>query len=257
MDFRRLFYFAAAGRPTAAGLSTPAARERLIKSSGAQRRVSNAMESSGDYRIELRRAQPQDLPALTNLLTQCFHSAQRPAFWFESILRFSIQEDLRQRLQYPGAKQACWVAVCLPQAPERSGPERLVGTVELGMQSSFALSWPLSLEAWLAPSHQFLYISNLAVDPGYRRRGIAQKLLQRCEETARGWNQRRLYLHVLESNQAARRLYSLAGFRFERPDPSLESMLLNRDRRQLWRKSLSYPGAPLPKRPESKRPEET
>lgn len=188
--------------------------------------------------IELRRAQLGDLPALTDLLTNSFYGSNHQPFWLQAILRFSIQADLRQRIQHSPKNHACWVAIHRPNAPESQSPSQLVGTIELSLRSPLTLGWPLNIETWLAPNRTFPYISNLAVASRFRRQGIAQKLLQRCEQTAITWKQPELYLHVLETNQAARNLYNLAGFGFERVDPSLESMLFNRDHRQLWRKPL-------------------
>lgn len=194
--------------------------------------------TAATYDLELRRANMGDLPALTELLTRSFHGSSLQPFWLQAILRFSIQEDLRQRLQNAPKHHTCWVAIHRPKDLESNDPSQLVGTVEIGLRSPLTLGWPLNIDAWLAPNRTFLYISNLAVASRFRRQGIAQKLLQRCEQTAVTWQQPELYLHVLENNQAARNLYNLAGFGFERVDPSLESILFNRDRRQLWRKPL-------------------
>ena len=188
--------------------------------------------------LELRRAKLGDLQALTDLLTRSFHASNQP-FWLQAILRFSIQEDLRQRLQNSPSSHACWVAIHRSTGDDSNESGHLVGTIEMGMRSPLTLGWPLNIETWLSPNHTFLYISNLAVASSFRRKGIAKQLLQRCEKTAITWEQPDLYLHVLENNQAARNLYDLAGFGFERVDPSLESILFNRDRRQLWRKQLS------------------
>lgn len=224
MDFQRFFAPSTQSKATAAP-ATDAAK-------------SSASIADPDHDLELRRAKLGDLPALTDLLTSSFHSASQQPFWLQAILRFSIQEDLRQRLNHSAKNQTCWVAIHRPRNPDSQEPAQLVGTVELGLRSPLTLGWPLTIDAWLNPNRSLLYISNLAVAANFRRRGIAQQLLQRCEKTAQTWQQSELYLHVLENNQAARNLYNLAGFGFERVDPSLESILFNRDRRQLWRKAL-------------------
>ena len=53
------------------------------------------------------------------------------------------------------------------------------------------------------------YVSNLAVLPAYRQRGLASKLLAACEWIAGSeWQQDALYLHLNMHNSAAVRLYS-------------------------------------------------
>jgi ribosomal-protein-alanine N-acetyltransferase len=51
-------------------------------------------------------------------------------------------------------------------------------------------------------------ILNLAVDPGFRRRGVAAALLRAALRSSPG----RWFLEVRESNRAARELYRKAGF---------------------------------------------
>lgn len=230
MDFQRLFFTAT--KP----IATPATS---VDSTTAQDSV-----TAPSYDLELRRAQVGDLPALTDLLTRSFHGSSNQPFWLQAILRFSIQEDLRQRLQNSPKTHTCWVAIHRAKDVDSSDGGQLVGTVEMGLRSPLTLGWPLNIETWLTPNRNFLYLSNLAVAAKFRRQGIASQLLQRCEQTALTWQQSDLYLHVLENNQAARNLYNLAGFGFERVDPSLESILFNRDRRQLWRKPLAPPQHP-------------
>ena len=228
MDFQRFF-----------SLST---QERTAPGSSANLADAEQLQiSTGGSSLTLRRARLTDLQDLTDLLTHSFHGQSKQPFWLQSILRFSIQEDLRQRLQSSNAQQTCWVAIQTPTEDHDQGNVRpqLVGTVEIGQRSPLTLGWPLNIETWLTPNQTFLYISNLAIAENHRRQGIAQTLLQRCEQTAITWQQPELYLHVLESNQAARNLYKRMGFGFERIDPSIESLLFNRDRRQLWRKQLS------------------
>lgn len=56
-------------------------------------------------------------------------------------------------------------------------------------------------------------LANLVVDPSVRRRGIARKLVQACEDEVRGWGFRKLFLKVEEPNAAARKLYEKLGYR--------------------------------------------
>lgn len=59
----------------------------------------------------------------------------------------------------------------------------------------------------------FPYLCNVAVAPSARRRGVAKRLVEICEEiAARQWNHERLYLHVGSGNTAAVQLYETRGF---------------------------------------------
>ncbi|KAF6005453.1 hypothetical protein F1559_005040 [Cyanidiococcus yangmingshanensis] len=72
----------------------------------------------------------------------------------------------------------------------------------------------------LGPQHRHrrwptrrVYLYNLATDPEYRRRGIAQQLLAECEQQTRAWQHSTLYLHVERDNAPALRLYQRGGYR--------------------------------------------
>jgi [ribosomal protein S18]-alanine N-acetyltransferase len=55
-------------------------------------------------------------------------------------------------------------------------------------------------------------LSNLAVDPGLRRRGIGRRLLEAAIDSARAAGAYALFLEVRESNAVALRLYASRGF---------------------------------------------
>lgn len=83
--------------------------------------------------------------------------------------------------------------VLVARADEGSGP-RIVG---------FLCAWIVSGE---------LHINNLAVHPGYRRRGVASQLLEEMLGRARASGAKAGYLEVRASNQAAKALYQRHGF---------------------------------------------
>ena len=59
-----------------------------------------------------------------------------------------------------------------------------------------------------------LHVNNLAVDPGWRRRGVAAALLTFVLADAAAEGALRATLEVRRSNEAARRLYERFGFAF-------------------------------------------
>jgi ribosomal protein S18 acetylase RimI-like enzyme len=67
----------------------------------------------------------------------------------------------------------------------------------------------------LAASEHVVKINGIAVDPGRRRGGVGRALLEAAVAEARARGARRLTLHVLAPNAAARRLYESAGFEVE------------------------------------------
>ena len=60
-----------------------------------------------------------------------------------------------------------------------------------------------------------LHINSFAVDPAWRRRGVARALLRRVLEESAAAGVRSATLEVRRSNEAARRLYEGSGFKIE------------------------------------------
>jgi len=57
------------------------------------------------------------------------------------------------------------------------------------------------------------YVSNVVVDPAYRRRGYAKQMLEEARRTAKAAGRTYIALDVLETNTPARRLYDSLGYR--------------------------------------------
>lgn len=66
-----------------------------------------------------------------------------------------------------------------------------------------------------------LNIHDLMVHPDHRGRGLAKKLLAKCEEIAREIGCCKLTLEVLEGNEIAKRAYSSFGFSGYGLDPAM------------------------------------
>lgn len=199
--------------------------------------ASDRFQSNRQFLIQI--AQLQDLEPLADVLTDSFHSADSWYRFLLPLLRMGIQEDLRGRLRNPANHQVCLVAFALQEAEGAIGPVSnllrqdrlagdLVGTVEISERVC-----PL----WYS-RRQYLYLSNLAVDASYRRMGVASQLLLASEQVAARWRFRDLYLHVMEDNHAARKLYLNAGYRIQHAEMSLGSLFLGQPRQLLLRKTL-------------------
>jgi ribosomal protein S18 acetylase RimI-like enzyme len=194
----------------------------------------------------IRTARQNDLNILADVLAQSFHTQEGVGGWLYPLLRMGIYEDLRTRIRSKALHHACLVAVsnvptsapisdvmrknlpALGVVPGMSDP--IVGTIEIGLRAQ---------PFWQLRYKRQLYLSNLAVKREYRRKGIAQQLLLVCERIALDWGYTDLYLHVLEDNQPARRMYLKAGYEVMQVESSLGSWILGRSRQLFLHKQLS------------------
>jgi ribosomal protein S18 acetylase RimI-like enzyme len=181
----------------------------------------------------IREANLGDVTQLTELLASSFYHRTGWLYWVYPVIKLGIQEDLRQRLKAEKSNYVCLTALTdtsgnlnLPLTPH------IAGTVELSQRQA----WP-----WQGLNPKYAYISNLAVAPGFRRQGIAGRLLATCETLALSWNVRNLYLHVMEDNLAARRLYQRAGFQLFQSEETAATWLGFQPRRLLMHKLLTQP----------------
>lgn len=169
----------------------------------------------------------QDLFEVSGILAESFPLSPHYLQWLLPLMRVGIQEDLRSRLRSTSPNYGCFVAVDTTRSTKRE--DFLVGTVEVGLRND---------SPWFK-ANSYPYLSNLAVREGYRRQGIAQKLLLTCDNVVTGWGFSELYLHVLETNHQARQLYWKTGYRLEKAQSSFASLLFGQPRRLFLRKNLT------------------
>ena len=191
----------------------------------------------------IRIAQPQELKSISEILTNCFHSRQGIMGYIYPFLQTSIYKNLRNRVSSKSKHHLCIVAMLINNTKSTEnlstiGGQDLVGTVEISVRS-LQKNKLFSLNLWKLDDFEYAYLSNLAVDVDYRQLGIAQQLLNCCEHRALEWGFYDLYLHVLENNHSARRLYYKAGYRLEKAEWTLASFLFGQPQRLLLRKSFS------------------
>lgn len=174
-----------------------------------------------------------DLEQLTDVLTSSFYDRTGWLAWLYPLLRLGIQEDIKQRLKTERHHYACLAAVAAAPNPANPGdtyPDTIVGTVEVSQRQS----WP-----WQPTSATHVYISNLAVAQHWRRRGVGAQLLTACEALAVTWRVDHLYLHVMEDNPGARRLYRRFGFEVLQAEEGLGVWLGLQPRRLLLQKIIA------------------
>jgi ribosomal protein S18 acetylase RimI-like enzyme len=100
----------------------------------------------------------------------------------------------------------------------------------------------LSLIPFINQGQRLYLIANVAVEPHYRRRGIARALTRTAIEHARQRGGRGVWLHVREENDAAFRLYYSLGFRERARRTTWESRATQRGASDLPQAGLADPG---------------
>ena len=166
---------------------------------------------------------------LASLLLCCFHGSggfnDLLAHWLKS----NLTRELTTRFNRPARDYLCLIA-------HLDG--KLVATVEMVLKP---IPVPYQ-QARRSDRGHYVYVSNLAVHPQYRRLGIAQRLLNRVEEVAVSWRQPSIRLHVLSHNRGALKLYQSRGYRLEREELDWSNLLWPRfGGKWLMKKSLPEP----------------
>ena len=134
-------------------------------------------------------ATPVDLGPVAEALAQVFYPPLALQRWLYPIHKLLIHQDLRLKLVAKDPYYCCLAAAV---------GVKVVGTAEISLRAMAHGKYP--------------YLSNLAVLPEWRRRGIARQLLLSAEEVVQRWGYRRLQLHVLQDNLPARQLYTQLGY---------------------------------------------
>jgi ribosomal protein S18 acetylase RimI-like enzyme len=184
----------------------------------------NAAADQPFNQFQIRAATPADLTDVAEIITESFHSQNGMWGWAFALLRLGIYEDLRHRLASPAPHHICLVAF-----DTTATANNLVGTVEMGVRFG---------DPRTQVGKSFLYLSNLAVHPKYRRLGAASELLKACEKVALMWGFKDLYLHVLENNDQARQLYFKVGYQVHQVESNWNTFFLGRSRQILLYKYL-------------------
>jgi len=170
--------------------------------------------------LTIRAAKNSELHAVAEVLTDSFHPANGLFFWMYPLVKLGIYEDLRTRINSGSPHYFCLVAI---------KSEKLVGTIEVSLKS---------VCPWSSFTNQYPYIANLAVSKSYRKQGIGKQLLLKCEQVAFEWGFSEIYLHVLEDNESAKKLYFAAGYRLRKVECNFTDWLFKRPKKLLLSKSF-------------------
>jgi len=87
------------------------------------------------------------------------------------------------------------------------------------------------------------YMCNLAVHLDHRGQGLAQEMIQQCEDSADLWDQDKLFLKVREHNDPAVKLYSKMGYDIvaTQVDEKTQDTLLVMKKGWEWRSVVAKP----------------
>lgn len=184
---------------------------------------------------EVRPAQPRDVGAIARVVRSAFRGdysvADGPLLNAQlAAMELSFRMQLGMRLARPNpAAEAMLVA-------EDEAAGAVVGCADVrvscfedvtgeyrGESTQLAKRWPDRFT--LRP-----YMSNLAVAPEARRRGLAKALVEACERQAMTWGFSSLTLEVVCSNEPALSLYRELGYLLHPCNEEVEIAV----RRQFW-----------------------
>jgi ribosomal protein S18 acetylase RimI-like enzyme len=180
-----------------------------------------------EKRIIVRRLQVDDVARVSTLLADAFYSDDGWLGWASPLFKLGLYQDLKTRALAQAPRYACLVGF----QTVRQGEVVIVGTVEISARP--LLSW--SLMGQSVP-----YVSNLAVAKSFRRQGIGQHLLLACEQVARTWGFKEIYLHVKAENRTARSLYHRVGYQRYSMDLPLWVKWLGSPQELLLHKALKH-----------------
>ena len=150
--------------------------------------------------MEIRKATVFDIPALValNQPVQTMHATAYPETFRPNVPQESVERAFDAMIQHPASY---WLI---------AEADRPIGFLSSEFRDREA--------SWCLAAQRICYLAGIAVDPDFRRRGVARGLiaeLQR-EVAARGAN--RIELDVWTVNEDARQAFTRLGFRsvFER-----------------------------------------
>ena len=199
---------------------------------------------NSDVQLTIDFADLEETKAISQVLAKSFYSLPEFATWIYPFLQFTISEDIRHRLRSHAPHYCCLVAKIAPldYASEKVSGEivapptdrylnrnlKVVGTIEIALRSPSL--WSTAV--------QYPYISNLAVEHQYRCLGIGKQLLARCQQIAREWGYSETRLHVLDNNDAAKRLYYNDGYQISQIEANWSNLWFDYSPRLLLRKQI-------------------
>lgn len=180
--------------------------------------------------LKLRHAEEGDIKSIQNLAVDVFGIT--PDFglnWFvNELLRRDLKKGFKAKIEaMKAASLRDHNVLVLVDDEDTSMPfYGLRGLIEVSLQpttgeTSSLMPLPVAIKDYLNKDRLYRpYISNLVVDPRYRRRGYARKLVAECEEISKAWGYGEVYLHVDMGEKPATSLYTKLGYATVSEEPA-------------------------------------
>jgi ribosomal protein S18 acetylase RimI-like enzyme len=153
----------------------------------------NSTQEKDQFSFCIKNCQYADLNAASDIIMASFYDDK--VSW-RRFVKLAELNRLQQNFPY-GATNLHQMLVAVLSSPSSNGERVVVGFVDIDAR-------PCKTEIPLPRP----YLSDLAVDPKYRRRGIAQALIERCENFIKDIPKPELYIRVAETNEAALAMYT-------------------------------------------------
>jgi len=175
--------------------------------------------------VIIRQLAGRDVSAATELLAASFEDvlAKKSKIWVKKLLLQALEE-------VPDA--ACLVAH-LAQGEEGALEDPLVGMMTLSFTAGTREE-----EMTTRPPDDAPYLSNMAVDAAFRRRGIARVLMEAGEVLVSRLGKDDIWLHVLVSDEPTRVFYFNCGYEEIKRDNFAVGLFGGRGRASLMVKRL-------------------
>ena len=167
--------------------------ERDKNAFGANTLESESREEEDDF-FFIRNALQAELGPAADILSEAFFKENTNFFSYQWE-RLTTYLSLDATYPKPGERHSMFVAC-------HSTNGKVLGLAEIDDRPS-----PKDKNASPRP-----YMYNVAVDPKWRRKGIAKALVLECEKMAQNWDKPEVYLKVRDTSQAAIAMYKSLGY---------------------------------------------
>ncbi|KAH9330253.1 hypothetical protein KI387_002361, partial [Taxus chinensis] len=211
------------GLQEARASTTEAAEEKELK----------YLASDYGWRVRFLTQEREEMDVVADIQSAAFYN---PApFWdgfFYMIFKAEVLGSLLYKLRNsPPDRYACLVAETgydnMEHGMADKTKHKIVGVVDVTAYTDKDVLYHLG------GAGEYLYVSGIAVGANYRRRKVATVLLKACDFIAFLWGFEYLVLRAYKDDDAARTLYSRAGYQVVYQDPPWTSVWIGRKQRVL------------------------
>lgn len=166
----------------------------VVAQTNGRRQIFDRLDS--DLGFSIREAAYQDLSTVAHILVESFYPPTPAVFKHYNLIKELAR--IQGNFPYDNSKHTMLVAV--------STDETVIGFCDIDSRHVPGVD-----KFKTAPRP---YLSDLAVDFNWRRKGIASSLVVACELVAEKWNEDHLHLRVEAANSAALCMYAALGYHF-------------------------------------------